>query len=96
MRGKLLRSMGGSKFSVMLCDTRAIVNVECRIDNHGVLLQMSKASAMKPLDVEVSLGDYDVDKALFGDSAITLCVAPTAKTLTTQYKRVAPRCEKKK
>jgi hypothetical protein len=84
MQAKLMRYLGGKKFCVALSDTHALVCVEC----DSACPSLASAGPFRPINVEVSLGEYQVQQGYYKGSSIVAPLASNAPPKTTTYKRV--------
>ena len=88
MEAKLLRAIDGSKFCVMLCATRAVVCVKCEVSDKVLFSALCKASPYAPLDVAVTLGEYEIAKGVFNNSEIQIRGNINAKGVSTKYRKI--------
>lgn len=89
MQAKLLRVLGENRFCVMLCQTGAITSIQCDVGDARTLMELSKSSAARPQDVEVTLGEYSIDKAMFCGCTMACSVDLSECKGVTKYKRIS-------
>lgn len=87
-KANLLRVIAPQQFAIRLHDTGSILCVEWKCDNKATLAALSKVSAMSPLEVEVTLGEYFPSKAYFAGDIRVDASAVKFPEMVTRYKRV--------
>lgn len=88
MEAKLLRTIDPTRFCVMLCATRAVVCVKCEDIDKSLFGSLCKVSPYSPLDVLVTLGDYEISKGVFNNSEIQIKGNLKAGSELTKYRKI--------